>query len=153
MTKDEVNANRNRLKLCPCCNANIEDRTIALYSGLIKALYDVCKWCQEKQVHEFEMRDIRHLLQKNEYTRFGDLVRFGGIVYKKGKASYGIHMERARAFFKGESEIPLYITVNQITNEVVDKKMGKVTDVKKLTAWLSTDNLLYQSRHNPYKSE
>jgi len=153
MTKDEVNQNRNTLKSCPCCNSNIEDRTIAIHQGLVKALYAVCKWCQEKGVHEFEMKQISHLLGKNEYARFGDLVRFGGIVYKKQKASYGINLERAREFFKGEREIPLFIVVNQITGEVVDRKMGKIHEVKKLTEWLTSENKLYQSRTNPYVTE
>lgn len=151
MNNEEINLRRNELKKCPCCNGSIEDRTIALYTNLIKALYQVCKWCGEKDVHEFQMSQIRHLLGRNEYARFGDLVRFGGIVYKKEKASYGINVERARAFFKGEYQIPLYITINQITDEVVEKKMGYINNIKPLSKWLTTENRLYSSRVNPYK--
>lgn len=151
MTKDEVEKNRNTLKKCPCCNGNIQDRTIALYTGLIKALYEVCKWCQTNKKHEFEMNEIKHLLGKNEYARFGDLVRFGGLIYKKEKASYGVNIERAREFFSGMSEIPLYLTINQITGQIVDKKMGKIGEVKNLASWISSENKLYDSKKNPYK--
>ena len=142
---------RNVIKKCPCCNASIEDRSIMLYSGLIKALYAVCKWCQENNRYEFEMNEIRHLLGRNEYARFGDLVWFGGLVYKQEKAQYGINLERAKAFFRGETTIPLYITINQINKEIVEKQEGYIYDVKKLAEWITDENKLYDPRNNPYK--
>lgn len=150
MTKDEVNQRRNQLKRCPCCNGNIEDRTISLNTSMVQALYLVCKWLQEKGRHEFETKEVKHLWTKTQYATFGDLVWFGGIVYKKSKANYGIHLERAKEYFRGDREIPLYVTINQITGEVVDKKLGKVNQVKKITAWLRSDNKLYQHKINPY---
>jgi hypothetical protein len=150
MNKEEIIRKRNILKKCPCCNGNIKDRTITLYTSLIKSLYTVCKWCRENDVHEFEMNKIKHLLSKNEYARFGDLVRFGGIVYKKEKASYGINMPRAVEFFAGKRQIPLYLVINQITNEVVESKMGYVQEIKPLKEWLKTENKIYQANYNPY---
>jgi hypothetical protein len=134
-TKDEINAKRNEIEFCPLCGASIKDRTISLYKGLIDALYAVYCWCGEKRKHEFETKEIKHLLGMNEYARFGDLVRFGGIVYKpegKEKAHFGINMKRARDFFHGEYQIPMQITLNQITNEIINATYVKVDDFPSL---------------------
>lgn len=150
MNKEEVIRRRNELKKCPCCNAGIEDRTISLNTSMVQALYAVCKWCTEKDIHEFETRDVKHLWSKTQYATFGDLVWFGGLIYKNGKANYGINLDRARAYFKGDTIIPLYVTLNQITNEIVDRKEGKISEVKNITEWLDTDNKLYNHKINPY---
>jgi hypothetical protein len=138
---------RNRIGNCPMCGANIKDRTVTIFRELIDALYEVYKWCGEKRVHEFSMKDIRHLLGRNEYARFGDLVRFGGIVYKpkiegsSEKAHYGMNMARAKEFFSGNYEIPIEITLNQITNEIIGSKYVKVTDFPTLSQMITEKGL------------
>jgi len=145
---DEVKNRRNELERCPCCNSNIKDRKITIYEGLVRSLFEICKWCSQNKKHEFSTKEIRHLLGKIEYTRFGDLVRFGGIVYKpkdeKGKtqkAFYGINLERAREFFMGKRQIPVQITVNQITGEIIDTKNVYVYQIPKLASLLKENGL------------
>lgn len=140
----------DELKRCPTCNGNIGNRTISFYTGLIKALYEVCKWCQENNTTEFEMNQVRHLLPKNEYARFGDFVWFDGIVSKKGKAQYAIDVPKARSYFKGEIKAPLYVVLSQLTHEIVDQKFGYISEIKKLSEWLNEKNKLYMSHSNPY---
>lgn len=135
---------RNQLGRCPCCNSNIEDRHVTLYRGLIKALYSVYRWCRQNHKHEFRTKDIKHLLGKNEYARFGDLTWFGGIVYKpkpNRKAWFGINMTRAREFFEGTRQIPLQVLLNQITNEIVESKYVSVGEFPELKDLLSADGL------------
>lgn len=138
---------RNRLGKCPICEQNIKDRHITLYKGLINALYLVYCYLGEKRKHEFYTKDIKHLLGKNEYARFGDLVRFGGIIYKpKGndgaeKAWFGMNMARAREFFAGFREIPIQITLNQLTGEIEDAKYVKVSDFPELYTMLNEKGL------------
>ena len=127
LEKQIILAKRNEIERCPCCNGNIKDRKISLYKGLVDALYSVYTFLGRKRAHEFKMSEIKHLLGKNEYARFGDLVRFGGLLYKpkvegkSKKAFYGLNMARANEFFKGKRTIPIQITLNQITNEIVDQ--------------------------------
>lgn len=135
---------RNQTAFCPLCNGNIKDREIAIYTGLIKTLKAVYRYCLDHKIHEFETKDIKHLMDKNSYARFGDLVRFGGIIYKpedSRKAQFGINLERAGAFFRGEYEIPVSITINQITNEVIDRKMVNIKDIPDLREYLDDDGL------------
>lgn len=142
---------RNQIKQCPCCNQTISDRDIMLNSGLIKALYNVAKWCQDKNTNKFMMKDVRHILGKNEYANFSSLERFG-LVNKDGTASYQLDFGHLVPIFKGEKEFPLYITINQITDEVIEKKMGKISEVKKLKEWLMEENRLYNPKINPYRN-
>ena len=145
--KAYIHANRNGIGHCPYCNANIKDRKIALYKKLVDTLYQIYCWCGKNRRHEFHTKDIRHLLGKIEYTRFGDFVRFGGIVYKpkvdgeSEKALFGINMARAKEFFSGQRDIPLQITVDQITGEIVDEVRGKVGDFPELSAFIKSNGL------------
>lgn len=143
--KRNVIENRNTLGRCPICNSNIKDRTILIYKELLTSLYKIYCWCGEKNIHEFDMKDVKHLLSKNDYARFGDLIRFGGIVYRpeslKTKGMYGINMERARNFYSGSYRIPIQITLNQITNEVIDSHYITVNEVPSLKEFITEKGL------------
>lgn len=139
---------RNHLKTCPLCHSNIADRNLALYKELIDALYQVYVWCGKGRRHEFETKEITQFLNKNNYARFGDLVRFGGIVYKPKdneghtrKAWFGINMGRAKEFFSGEREIPIQITINQITNEIIYSHYVKINHFPELHQFIKSDGL------------
>ena len=139
---------RNELGRCPVCNSNIKDRTVALYSELLRDLYRVYDWCLQKGVHEFKMSQVRHLIDKMSYARFGDLVRFGGVVYRPevaigiaSKGKYGINMERAATFFRGDYQIPLYIVINPVTREVVDSHFVTVRDIPELARFLDAEGV------------
>ena len=100
----------NQKNRCPTCGHAIDKREIALFSGLVEALWRVLKWCEEKQRHEFSRKEIEHLIPGgSEKARFGDLVLFGGLVYKNKKARYGLNMERCDEFFSGRMSIPTVI--------------------------------------------
>lgn len=137
----ELIEKRNQIGLCPCCGQNIKDRKIALYRGLISDFYAVYKWCGMNKRHEFDMKDIRHLLNRNSYARFGDLVWFGGLVYKHGKSHYGINMVRAKEFFNGQKTIPGSITINQITNSIESRNPVHISQIKPLTALITSEGL------------
>lgn len=140
-------------KYCHVCHHNITPRYIQFYSGLIRALYEVCKFAQKKGVKEFRMVDIRDVLKKNEYARFGDLVYFAGIIKKKGKAHYEIDLSLAKLYFKGEMKAPLYILKDPVTNKIIERKDGYITELKELKEFLHTENKLYLSHINKYKVE
>ena len=140
INKDEIIAKRNEIKSCPVCSGNIEDRKVAIYSELLTALYQVYVWCGKNGRHEFSMKDIRELLGRNEYARFGDLVRFGGLVYKPdGKASYGLNMGRTKEFFNGQRSIPIQIVLNQITDEIVAATYVYVWQIRGLPELLDAE--------------
>lgn len=129
--KKYIHEHRNEMGVCPYCNGNIKDRVVSLYAELVGSLLAVYRWCGENKVHEFERKDIKHLLKTNEYARFGDFVRFGGLVYKK-EGLYGLNMDRCKQFFNGEYTIPIQIVLDQITNEIVASTYKKVQEFKGL---------------------
>lgn len=145
--KQKVHDLRNEIGKCPFCNSCISDRKVSLYKELVDALYRVYCWLGQKRKHDFEMKEIRHLLGRNEYARFGDLVRFGGLIYKPKlygktkKAYYGLNMARAKEFFAGNRTIPIQITLDQITNEIVGEVPCHVYDFPKLKELLRKDGL------------
>lgn len=149
-TKRQFIERRNDIGICPCCNSNIKDRPLSIHKGLVTGLYKVCKWAQQNKQVVFTMDDIKDILDKTQYARFGDWKWIDGIMEKK-QEYYKINLENCAAFFKGDLEIPLHIKINQITGEVVEKTMGKVSDVKKIEEWLQGENKLYNPNINPYK--
>lgn len=135
---------------CPLCDSNVEDRIVTLFRGLIRSLYEIYKWCGKNGRNEFETKEIKHLLGKNEYARFGDLVRFGGLVYKpkeagkSRKALFGLNMTRTREFFAGARKIPLQIILNQITNEIEEARYVTVSNFPELNTLINSEGLYEQ---------
>ena len=130
---------RNEIKVCPLCHANIQDRTIALFKELIFDLYKVYRQCELRNNYFFTMKDIRHLLNKNTYARFSDLCRFSGLVEKHKKNYYYLNSTKCEQFFRGELEIPVEITINQITNQIVSQKSITVEKFPELRTMLTQD--------------
>lgn len=138
---------RNQVGFCPCCGANVKDRVITIYKELVEALYRVYRWCGEKQRHEFKMTDIKHLMDKSDYARFGDLIRCsGGIVYRPQDEEgnihngiYGMNMERAADFFHGRRPIPMQTILNQVTNQRLETHQVMVHELPRLYDLLQKD--------------
>lgn len=156
--KDKVLRLRNEIKRCPFCDSCIKDRKVTIYKELIAALYKVYKWCGQHRKHDFEMKEIRHLLGRNEYARFGDLVRFGGLIYKpkmygkSRKAWYGLNMARAKEFFNNQRTIPVQIILNQITNEIVAEVPCFARDFPTLQTLIGADGLYDHEKDIPIQS-
>jgi len=125
---------------CPTCGHILSERQIALYSGLVSALLRVFRWCEEKGKHEFTRREVKHLfLNENDTARFGDWVMFGGLVYKVGKAHYGLNMERCNQFFAGKYEIPISIWKNPITGELRKEEYRSIEKIPSILHLLNED--------------
>lgn len=143
-TKDYIHEHRNEIGKCPVCNGNIKDRTISIYAGILKSLYEVYKWCGQKGVHEFQMKDVRHLLDKNDYNRFNDLIKLSnGVVYRPegGKSWYGLNMVRLKEFYKGERPMKIQIVKDQITNETVAETFVYFYEVPALYEYLDINGV------------
>ncbi len=142
--------NRNEVGRCPLCNGNVEDRDIAIYEELIGQLYEIYKFLGKSQKHEFKMKEVRHLLDFNGYTRFADLIRCSnGILYRPTneegevihRASYGMNMERAKEFFSGRRPVHLQISLNQITGEKTVLRDAMVHQIPPLQAILTSEGV------------
>jgi hypothetical protein len=146
--KREVMEKRNELSRCPVCNQGIEDRRISIFQELIECLYRVYCWCGENRKHEFETKEISHLFRGNDYARFGDLVRIGGLLYKpkdetgkSRKAWFGLNMARTKQFFAGEYKIPVQIIINQITNEIINSRYVSIGEFPSLVQFINDEGL------------
>lgn len=158
--KRDVHEFRNEIASCPVCNGNIQDRVISIYRALIVSLYKIYVMCGEKQIHEFQMKDVKQFMSKSDYNRFNDLVRFGGIVYrpddkdgKKKKGLYGINMERAQEFFQGKRKIPVQIVRDQINDETIDRTDVTVYDIPEMKEFMTTDGLYDHTKVLPMFGE
>ena|SRR3990167_3734234 len=128
---------------CPTCGHNVDKREILLYRGLVGALSRVYGFSISQGKHEFAMKEIRHLLGRNEYARFGDWVMFGGLVYKKEKASYGLNVERCKEFFQGKLAVPTKIWKDPVTGELEKLESKLIYEIPKLFAMLDSTGLYW----------
>jgi len=98
---------------CFSCGKRTGERKIAFFADMARALHKVWKWCQEKNVYEFNRKDIKHLFtNENQSARFGDWILFGGLVYRPagtGKGEYGLNVQRVEDFFANKLQIPTMI--------------------------------------------
>lgn len=139
---------------CKCCGHIISERKIALYRGIIKTLWRVYQWAKVNG-HEFSRKDIKHLfINENDTARFGDLIMFGGLVYRpedKNRGYYGLNMERCENFFKRVYRIPLEIWKNPVTKELRKENYVTVDQIPSIIEFLDEDQF-YVAEYRENKS-
>jgi hypothetical protein len=140
------------IERCPTCGHTVSDREISLYSGMVRALWLVYKWCLGKNRYEFTRKDIKHLFKnENDTARFGDWVMFGGLIYKLKKGSYGLNLERAEQFFAGRYRIPLRLLKNSATGNLSKLEEGTIKDIPTILKFLNEDGeyITMYRQHDP----
>jgi hypothetical protein len=128
-------------QVCPTCGQSVNRREIQLYSGMVKALILVYKWCKEHEVHEFQRSEVNHLMDRVEYTRFGDWVYFGGLIYRpeggKERAQYGMHIGRVEEFLSGNRKIPTLAIKDPLSGQVDLEEEKYIHEIPHLTEFLN----------------
>ena len=132
---------------CPHCGRIIDKREIGLFAGMVVALRDAYEFCARGGIHEFEMKQVRDMMDRNAYARFGDWVMFGGLVYKRGKAKYGLNMERCAAFFRNEYQIPTKIIKDPLLNTIDLQDYRYMKNIPNLSELLD-ENGLYKAQYH-----
>lgn len=106
---------------------------------LVVALIKVFKWCENRGVHEFTMKDVRELLGEVSYTKFSDWVYFGGLVYKNKRAHYGLNRERVIDFITGKSKIQTLAIKDPLTKEITYEDYRTINEVANLAEHLDAE--------------
>jgi len=102
------------------------------------------------------MKDVRNLIGKIEYTRFGDWKKFGGLVFtpehnddEGTKGLYGLNMERCGSFFKGFYKIPMKVLKNPVTGEITGIDYKTIREVPSLSSLMDSGEYEAWYRENP----
>lgn len=133
---------KEEIQFCPTCGHIISQREISLYKGIMITLWKVFAWCKKNNRHEFERKDIKHLFTtENDTARFGDLVLFGGLVYKNKKASYGLNIERCEQFFLNKIKIPTRGWKDPMTGKISFEDERSLSDFPELKNLLDEDQM------------
>lgn len=94
---------------CECCGTTKNWRKLTLNKSLVSIMIKIYKWCRETGRHEFERKEIKHLLtSETESATFEDLIHFGGIMYRpegKGRGFWGMNTGRAADFISGVNPV------------------------------------------------
>lgn len=135
---------KNVKKYCKCeCGHEhiISERQIPLLAEMVSSLVLVYQWAKEKGVHEFKRSEIKHLLRSETQTaHFGDLVYFGGILYKNKRGHWGIHFERCEQFMSGETEVPVEVWKDPKTGEIRQGKYVTIREVPNVSRYLDSND-------------
>lgn len=141
--------------VCKCGHKHcIDKRQISLYAEMVTTLARIYKWCVENNKHEFQRKEIKHLLRsENDTANFGDWVYFGGLAYKVKKngvtlGNWGLNMERCEKFFSGQSVIATKVLKDPITKEVEKFDYKHESDIEGLHKFLN-ENGLYNPNYVP----
>lgn len=135
------------IKRCECCGQKVkpEWREIVLYRGLVVALDEIYRWCDQKGIHEFRMGDVRHLINQVDYSRLNDLVRMGGLLYRpEGQAKrgyYGINMKRVHDFLSGKTTAPGKVWKSSKGGGIRPDAQVYVKEVKGVGAYLDEQGI------------
>lgn len=126
---------------CPTCGQSVNEREINMFKGMVVALFEVWKWCEEKDTDEFTRKDIKHLFKdENQIARFGDWVLFGMLERTDAKGHYKISMNRCRFFFAGDMAINTTAIKNPLTKEIRYTNPKKVTEIKGIGEFLDEND-------------
>lgn len=121
-----------------CGQTEPELRQVPITKQLVAALWHVYRWCERERRHEFRRRDVTEEIKRSygevATGNFGYLVHFGGILYRpdgKKRGYWGMNMERARAFFRGEYRVPerIVIRAGQVVERGRDIAVSEVPSV------------------------
>lgn len=141
--------------VCKCGHRHcIDKREIVLYDEMVFTLARIYKWCVEKEKHEFQRKEIKHLMNsENDTARFGDWVYFGGLAYKVPKngithGNWGLNFKRCQDFFSGQTTIPSRILKDPITGKVEKFDHRHVDEIPKLRKFLD-ENGLFNANYVP----
>jgi len=143
---------------CDKCGGIISERQIGLFNGMVEALLKVWQWAEEHHKYEFARKEVKHLFKnENESARFGDWILFGGLVYRPDgkKGTYGLNLERVKALFLGELEIPTTLWKNPVTHEIRKEDYRSVGNIKNLSEFLDENNefiALYRQPKEPVQT-
>lgn len=129
---------------CPTCHQSANVREFTLFSGMVEALWEVCKWAGNKGVDRFSRKDINHILDQYRHVpaRFGDWIYFGNILDRDGKKGYyRIDIEKARKFFGGKETIAIKVLHDPLwklngTMEYKEVTFGTIDDIGHLNEFL-----------------
>ena len=125
---------------CEHCGSIISEREIALFDGMVSALWQVYKYCLKAGKYEFTRKEIKGLLEnESQSARFGDWVMFGGLVFKYGKGRYGLNITRCDDFFAGKYAIATRIWKNPITGELRKEDHRFISEIPALISLLNGD--------------
>jgi hypothetical protein len=132
---------------CPICGVqhSPDIRVVTLYRGILQALFRVYQYVRRRGGgYLFTRKEINHLLagNANHTARFGDLVMFGGLVFKPEKGSrahYGLNMERCEAFFKGSYEIPMKVLKDPVTGAIEATEYKTIKDIPNILTLLDEE--------------
>lgn len=131
VVKKVTQEHRNELDGCSICNRPIEDVQTQYPKEVVLEILGIAMlYVRITGEHEFTVADLQKKTGKQlthtAYCNINHFVRFGGIMYRpidpetgeKYKSShFGINMQRAREFFRGERPCPIKIMHNRFTNE------------------------------------
>jgi hypothetical protein len=131
---------------CPHCGQVIDKREIALFKGMYEALAIAYDWCQGHKTYRFKTKDIRDMIGKNEYARFGDWVYFSGMVFKEEKGHYGLNMERVSEFLFKDKVITIAGWKDPLTGQFTPSRYGSKRQIPGLQEFLDSKQM-YESRY------
>lgn len=112
---------------------------------MVFALWNVFRWCQENNRHEFTKKDIKHLLEKDVISaNFAYWRWFGGLLYNPDgiQGHYGMNMDRCRKFFAGELTIPTVLYKNPLApkhEQITPDEYKKIHEIPQLKDFLDAN--------------
>lgn len=142
----KVEQMHNELHDCPFCSSPIHDVGTIFNSRIVRdCLFPLVKWCERTGKHEFDISTVKHLIDKTQYANLNHLVYTDGIMYrptnpKTGKPYtskiYGIHLERAHEFFRGERKALVRRVRSRFTGERVEEEWAFIGDFPNIHEFL-----------------
>ena len=108
---------------CDCGHVHtISKRKISISSTMVRGLAIAYDYCKNRGDWHFTRKEIKHLFGGDETltATFGDLIYFGGILFKPDgkRGHWGINFDRAELFLNNRATVAKYVIKDPVTKEV-----------------------------------
>lgn len=131
---------------CPTCGQSVNKREISLYSGLVKALYEVWQYCERNDKWTLSMKTIRSELTQIDYSRFNDWKRFEPDMVTGSRGLYEFDKELMRQTFTGSREVCTLVLKEPLASYYERVEFKNINDVPFLKSFLD-DSMDYIARY------
>jgi hypothetical protein len=136
-------------KTCPTCGQTVNEQKITFASYQAYTIKKIHQWCKGVGRHEFQKKEIKHLINDVESANLAYLKWFGLLYRPEGAphGTWGINLTRVEDFLAGRHPVYTVIWKNPLTGQLSFEDQRYIHEIPHLKTFLDeNDNYIAEYR-------
>lgn len=124
---------------CPTCGQSVNKKEENLNDVLVKALFTVVKYAQDRDMTEVKMKEIRPFISSQAYSRLSYLKKFLPEMVSGSRGVYEFNFKYLNEFFAGKRKVCIQYLHDPLQQDITFTKYGFIEDVKSMKEFLDNN--------------